>query len=316
VEVELVLDNRSRLPLFGAVLTDPTGIIDARGANRIAVDLPGKKRRVIQYTLLPRDRGAWQLGPAQLVIRDLFGRGEERIVAQERTQLIVYPRIFHLDYKPRGGSPLGELRSSRSMDEDPTRYRSLRDYSSGDELRRINWKASARLGKLISNEYEATFDAPLMIFLNLNLNSYDLKNRYIHTERAIEYAASLATCASLASQAVGLASNGCLPDSADSILIPPGPGSALAILDTLARIGTSEEEGFELFLRGCMAVSFRSQIWYVGSDPGGRSAELKTAVQARGATLRLFIPEASQEALASLNSAGFEALEIEDDQHG
>jgi uncharacterized protein (DUF58 family) len=47
-----------------------------------------------------------------------------------------------------------------------TEFESLRDYNSGDEYKNINWKASARRGKLISTNYEIERDQTIVICLD------------------------------------------------------------------------------------------------------------------------------------------------------
>jgi hypothetical protein len=133
------------------------------------------------------------------------------LTAKETTKLYVYPFIRSISIKNKKGIPLGNLISTNPLFEDITRYRSLRPYQMGDEPRRINWKASARLcngaqqsGRLLVNEYEATASYPLMIFLNMDQDEYPRRNRKPLMERTIEAAAALCLKASRERQALGI----------------------------------------------------------------------------------------------------------------
>jgi uncharacterized protein (DUF58 family) len=95
------------------------------------------------------------------------------------------------------------------MFEDPSRKKGTREYYRGDALNRINWKASARTGRLRVNLYETTISMGTVVFLNLNLSDYANPVVY-YTELAITVAASIANYIYTIGQEVGLVTNGFL----------------------------------------------------------------------------------------------------------
>jgi hypothetical protein len=171
--------------------------------NKILCTLGAKRRRIFRWQGYGSSRGEFSLGPATIRGADPLGLFPFTMVSAEMTHLFVYPAPGLVNLKAPGGIPLGALISSNPFDEDLTRCRSLREYYPGDEMRRINWKASARTGGLMVNEYESTLSYPLMVFLNADPGEYHLKTRELYLERAIEAAASVCLMASRERQALG-----------------------------------------------------------------------------------------------------------------
>jgi uncharacterized protein (DUF58 family) len=123
--------------------------------------------------------------------------------------LTVYPKILPLaQLNLPSKSAFGTLRTHEILYEDPARVVGVRDYTPGDSLRKVNWKVSAALGRLQVKKLEPAITLDTLIFLNLNLEEYDLAYAEGASELAITVAASLATHLSELRQPVGLISNG------------------------------------------------------------------------------------------------------------
>jgi uncharacterized protein (DUF58 family) len=99
--------------------------------------LPGDSTYEYQLTLL--ERGEWRLGPAVVRQRDTLGLVGRTIESSRTTPALVYP-VVHPIANRTVFSGLVERAGSRDRDA----FDRLREYSSGDSLRDINWKASAR----------------------------------------------------------------------------------------------------------------------------------------------------------------------------
>jgi uncharacterized protein (DUF58 family) len=105
-------------------------------------------------------------------------------------------------------SAFGTLRTHEILYEDPARVVGVREYVPGDSLRKVNWKATAALGRLQVKKLEPAITLDTLIFLNLNLEEYDLAYAEGAAELAITVAASLAVHLAEQRQPVGLISNG------------------------------------------------------------------------------------------------------------
>ena len=145
-------------------------------------------------------------------------------------------------------SPLGTLRHTQPIFEDPSRVRGKRDYMAGDSLRRVDWKATASTGRLQVKQFEPSIALETAIFLNLNADEYAPRTRLDATELAIVIAASLANWIVGKRQSVGLSVNGVDPigteDKAQAL--PPRKGRAhlTRILDVLARVRSAPPTPF------------------------------------------------------------------------
>jgi uncharacterized protein (DUF58 family) len=82
--------------------------------------------------------------------------------------LIVYPLVVPLtSFNIPARYPFGDRRAPRRLLEDPSRVIGVRDYTYGDDLRRVHWKATARTMQMQSKIYEATTTYTLVMFLNV-----------------------------------------------------------------------------------------------------------------------------------------------------
>ena len=167
VTVKLRLTNRSRLPLPWLKVEDrlpqPLTTTDA---FRAVVTLGPRLSRTVTYELVARTRGYFPVGPAQLHFGDVLGRFERMLSTQSPHYLTVYPKIIPLaDLTLPSRAPFGQFRTTEIIYEDPSRVAGVRDYLRGDSWRRINWRATATLGRLQVKKYEPAITLDTMLFL-------------------------------------------------------------------------------------------------------------------------------------------------------
>ncbi len=258
--VKLSLVNPTRLPVAWLQIRESLPVeMHTSGPFHQVLHMGGKSQVDLEYTLDCRRRGLYTLGPLDIFSGDVLGVAKIQQLTVEPALLTVYPKIIPLSgVKIASRVPLGTLRSSQPLLEDPSRARGKRDYVAGDSQRRIDWKASAASGKLQVKLFEPSIALETMIFLNLNASDYELKTRYFSGELAIVAAASLANWIISQRQAVGLATNGVdpllraaqagspaipiSPDFPAAKILPPRRGRAhlLHLLETLARLQQAE----------------------------------------------------------------------------
>jgi Uncharacterized conserved protein (some members contain a von Willebrand factor type A (vWA) domain) len=162
-----------------------------------------------KYTIQCLNRGVYTFGPTKLHSGDIFGFIDKDQSLPTKLHLLVYPLTLPLSsFSLPAQHPFGDQRAPRRLIEDPSRVVGLRDYIYGDNLRRIDWKATARTQQMQSKIYDTTTTYTLAIFLN---SSMIMDNYYgIHPdlqELAISAAASVSHWAIDAGYAVGLYAN-------------------------------------------------------------------------------------------------------------
>ena len=107
-------------------------------------------------------------GPTVLRSGDVFGFLNRQQSLSNRQYLLVYPLVVPIArFGLPSHHPFGDHRAPRRMLEDPSRVIGVRDYMYEDDLRRVNWKATARMMQLQSKVYQATTTYTLVLFLNI-----------------------------------------------------------------------------------------------------------------------------------------------------
>jgi len=212
VPVELIMENTSRLPLPWVQFVEsvPITLRTSKPADQAVTFMP-RERKVIHYEISAMRRGYYRVGPTLLAIGDLFGF-IEKSARLPSNYLTIYPRIIplqRLGFSSR--LPFGTLASTQRLFEDPARPSGVRSFRSGDSLRYMNWKVSARREELLVKTFQPAISLETMILLNLNTEDYSDRNRYDGPEWSIVVAASLAAHLASTRQPVGLATNGVDP---------------------------------------------------------------------------------------------------------
>jgi uncharacterized protein (DUF58 family) len=255
IPVAIQVKNLGWLPAVWLRVQDlfPIEVADVRHFHQVITLGPRQAQR-LEYKLKARKRGYYAIGPMQISTGDLLGLSPELNSQGNSDFLTVFPHVVPLTqpFLP-SHSPLGTLRHHQRIHEDSTRPTGKRDYLPGDSLRRIDWKASAVVGRLQVKQFEPSIALETIIFLDLNYNGYNIRDRVEGTELAIVTAASLANWVVTKRQSVGLATNGVdiLLPQAESPLIPirKGRGHLMRILENLARIKALETTSLASLLR-------------------------------------------------------------------
>ncbi|HUY92645.1 MAG TPA: DUF58 domain-containing protein [Pirellulales bacterium] len=173
-------------------------------------------KKALLYQVEFQMRGYYQIGPVILETGDLFGLHRRYRVATEPHFVLVYPKLVPLEgYDLASRRPVGEIRLTHRLYEDPTRIAGVRLYQPGDPLNRVNWRATARTGTLHSKIYEPSTIAGATVLLSFHEQEYPKSNEPLRSELAVTTVASIANEVYLMGQQIGFATNG--RDAADRI---------------------------------------------------------------------------------------------------
>ncbi len=169
VEISVTIRNAGG-PLDLIELLDvlPPELELVRGANHTVVSLDRDESYTMAYVARPTLKGDYRVGPLRVRALDPLGLGSEDAIALRETPLVVAPTMEDL-----GKAQLGPRRTRPWFGHIVSRqvgpgleFWGIRDYVAGDEVRRINWKASARLDRLESNEYVGERSGDVVIVLD------------------------------------------------------------------------------------------------------------------------------------------------------
>ena len=152
-------------------------------------------------------RGCYHIDTLDLMMPQLISGRESFFFMPQDTELIVYPRL--LDTPEMWGiceKITGDVISRRRLFEDVFSFRGIRDYTRTDPLSAVNWKASARTGRMMVNLRDYTFGQEVRILLNLEEPNYRYGGELL--ENAIRIAATVACRAISDRIPVSITSNG------------------------------------------------------------------------------------------------------------
>ena len=156
--------------------------------GRIALS-PGEEREV-SYTIKPLRKGEFELPPAEVLAEDERGLYGRKFEIGERTKLSVYPSVDSIKEAARMNE---NLRLAEAYRRNPLtgteglEIKELREFQHGDDFKRIDWKASMRLGELIVREMMREDEADVYIFVD---NTAEMRKGIKRAK--VDYAATLA----------------------------------------------------------------------------------------------------------------------------
>jgi uncharacterized protein (DUF58 family) len=167
VMVEVELDARESAPRLELLIEIPRGLELVEGKNPVALRLEVGEERTLELRLRCARWGGYPLGEIHLRTRDAAGLLAWEQTLDRAATLRVYPRPEELRelVAPRETQLFTGNRVSRQKGEG-LEFADLRPFASGDRIRRINWRASARRGDLWVNEFHAERNADVIIFLD------------------------------------------------------------------------------------------------------------------------------------------------------
>jgi len=166
--VDLVIRNQSRRVIRGTVDDDP--VVDATSTGLPApITIPPRGAVRVRYELTPTRRGPRDFGSVGIRYGSWLGLvwRQERIAAAAHTD--VYPDVHAarvLDMLRKQGRQDARLGSLRVRGGD-TEFERLRPYQRGDEVRHIDWRASARRDDPTVRQYQAESDQNVVFAIDV-----------------------------------------------------------------------------------------------------------------------------------------------------
>ncbi len=145
------------------------------------------------YQLMCSRRGVYQLGPLVARWGDPFGLTQREVVLQEPFEMLVHPAVELVSDRPL----------TRLFEDPPLRppiskpwphgmeFYGMREYTPGDDIRRIVWRAYARTGRLLVREAEQGITDKITLIVDNRRRSHSKGAPSDSFEAAVRAAASL-----------------------------------------------------------------------------------------------------------------------------
>jgi uncharacterized protein (DUF58 family) len=187
--VDISLVNRSRRTTPMLAVTD---IFDdgRRAARFVLPPLSSDDPARAAYRIPTSRRGRYRIGPLAVAVTDPFGVARRTWTLTSPSEVLVCPRIHDI-LAPRqaGGRMIASVETvqARAQAADGEEFLTLREYEVGDDLRRVHWRSSARLGDLMIRQDEAQWRAKSVVVLDTRPEAHDA----VSFELAVEATASI-----------------------------------------------------------------------------------------------------------------------------
>jgi uncharacterized protein (DUF58 family) len=172
IQVSLSLWNRSRLPIAWAGSDDSLSQHLATRPAAVELSTAGPMRPYERVTrrvsVVPTRRGVHEIGPVRVRVAEHFGTQVPFVdVPDEPTTILARPLMVPVVGTSPQASPLAQVRARRSLYVDPTLFVGVRPHQSGDPLRTVHWRASARERTLQTKRFEPALSRHQIVVLDV-----------------------------------------------------------------------------------------------------------------------------------------------------
>ncbi|MCC7434274.1 MAG: DUF58 domain-containing protein [Methanoregulaceae archaeon] len=204
--IRLRLVNDGVEPLRGRLRDEPPASFETEHCE-FPLHLEAGAERTYSYDTIPPSRGADYFRGTFLRLACPLGLVERQLKLPTEQPVRVYPNVLALRefdlLKQKGKLRDLGIRVSR-MRGLGSEFESLREYALGDDIRKVDWKATARRGKLIVRQYEQERNQPVLIAIDIGRRMLSEVNGVTKLDHVLDALLMLTHAASAAGDLVGL----------------------------------------------------------------------------------------------------------------
>jgi uncharacterized protein (DUF58 family) len=205
-KITLHLENEGVETITGILRDEPPPFFDAT-RKEFKVAIPAQRPLELTYYVTPFERGAESFRGTYLRIECPLGLALKEVRLATEEPVRVYPNVLALRefdlLKQQGRLKELGIRKSRTRGLG-TDFESLRDYSEGDDYRKIDWKASARRGKLVVRQFEQERNQCVIVCIDIGRHMLAEVNGVRKLDHVLDALLMLTNAAALAGDFVGL----------------------------------------------------------------------------------------------------------------
>jgi len=243
--IEVKIKNFGKKIQFLEVIDEiPENVKMLKGTNHEIIDLEHKEVKTVKYKVQLPQSGAYKIGPMKVRYRDGHNFFTKEWVEESTTELMVLPQMEEISrskIRPQHTrSRLGNIQSKRIGVG--SEFYSLREYTPGDTIRKINWKATARSNHPITNEFEGERSGDVIIIVDASAGSKVGTEEENTVKSSVKAAATLASDILSDRNKVGLIVIG---EMLDWIFPGQGREQFYKIMDSLSNIRSGGQWGLK-----------------------------------------------------------------------
>jgi uncharacterized protein (DUF58 family) len=154
-KIELRIKNEFSFPVNMQIIDELPEQFQIRDWKRKAY-FKSKEQQKFVYTLRPIERGEYHFGNILLFVSSMLGLLVRRNTIDAEEMVPVYPSFIQLrKYDLLSGATIQSETGSKRLRKigHSMEFEQIKEYVHGDDIRTLNWKASARKGGLMVNTY-------------------------------------------------------------------------------------------------------------------------------------------------------------------
>jgi len=191
--IKIVAENSGIIPLPYVYVESKIlgGFID--GYHGDLIFLGSKCSKCINNEIIFTKRGIYEFGNITAITNDLFCILKFVKKIHNKFNITVYPKVYQLhDIDFSGQDAYENHNNSKNGIDDVTLIKNVRKYNTGDNLKNVHWKLSAKHGELYVKNFDMTSGKRCNLFINMHEDN--LLNDYtgVIEENMVDFSASLA----------------------------------------------------------------------------------------------------------------------------
>jgi uncharacterized protein (DUF58 family) len=204
--VELKVLTEGPEPIRGVLRDEPPPPFTTTQKQFALALEPGREKTFVYHTT-PWERGSDYFRGTYLRLVCPLGLVEKQVKLNTEEPVRVYPNILALrefDLLNQKGrlNQIGIRHSRiRGLGSD---FESLREYAEGDDFRKIDWKATARKGKLVVRQYEQERNQPVLLCIDSGRHMLSEVDGVRKLDHVLDSVLMLMHAASVAGDFIGL----------------------------------------------------------------------------------------------------------------
>jgi uncharacterized protein (DUF58 family) len=153
--VEIIVKNEFSFPVHVTVIDELPEQLQIRNWKR-KLNLKPRQQKKIRWNLKPLQRGEYHFGNIHLFISSPLKLITRRFTTEATQTIAVYPSFMQLHkHELFSRTTLQSESGNQKMRKigQSMEFEQIKEYVSGDDIRALNWKASARKGGLMVNSF-------------------------------------------------------------------------------------------------------------------------------------------------------------------
>ncbi|MEV0273018.1 MAG: DUF58 domain-containing protein [Hamadaea sp.] len=286
--VVLRLANMSRLPTGTLLLEDRLPYALGSRPRLVLERLGAGQASSVAYTVPADTRGRYEVGPLAIRMTDPFGLCELTRTFPSTDHLVVIPQVVPLPSVRLAGEFAGSGDSrARSVSVHGEDDAATREYRHGDDLRRVHWRSTARVGELMVRREEQPWESRATILLDTRAVAHRGEGPTASFEWAVSAAASIAMHLRDAGYRIRLVSD------VDIDVDAHDAAGEAHLMDRLAEVKTSNRSTLAALVEHCRRRSDGGLVIAILGQIGEAETQILAGLRASGTTCVAFAIDAS-----------------------